>query len=65
MMNVLSYVHAGDKLILNRVDTFIGRTDRDEYVYIGQVKHLSSLETIFRYTSFVQEQEMYLDIYLD
>ena len=33
----LSYVHVGDKLVLNRVDTFIGRADRDEYPGEGSV----------------------------
>lgn len=65
LMNVLSYVHVGDKLVLNRVDTFIGRADRDEYINVARAKDLSAPGAVFRYASFVQEQEMYLDIYLD
>ena len=65
LMNVLSYVYVGDKLVLDQVDTFIGRSDRDEYVSVARAKDLSAPGTIFRYASYVQEQEMYLDIYLD
>lgn len=61
-MNVMFYVHVGNKLVLNRMDTFIGRADRENAV---QAKDLSALGAIFRYASFVQEQKMYLDIYLD
>ena len=66
LMNVLTYVNNADsKLVLDRVDTFIGRSDRDEFTKVARTEKLSSPGTIFRYASYVQEQEMFLNIYLD
>ena len=65
LMNVLSYVQGSDgKLELDRVDTFIGRSERDEYEKVAHTEGLSKPGTIFRYASYVQEQELFLKIYL-
>lgn len=65
LMNVLSYVKDSDgKRVLDRVDTFIGRSDRDEFVKVAYTEDLSKPGVIFRYTSYVQEQERLLRIYL-
>ena len=65
LMNVLSYVKDLDgKLVLDRVDAFIGRSDRDEFEKVAHTEGLSAPGVIFRYASYVQEQEMFLDIYL-
>ena len=65
LMNVLSYVRDTDgKLVLDRVDTFIGRSDRDEFEKVAHTGDLSKPGTIFRYASYVQEQESFLRIYL-
>ena len=65
LMNVLTYVKNDGKDVLDRVDTFIGRSDRDEFTKVAHTEKLSRPGTIFRYASYVQEQEMYLSIYLD
>lgn len=66
LMNVLTYVKdAEGKLVLDRVDTFIGRSDRDEFTKVAHTEKLSNPGTIFRYASYVQEQERFLNIYLD
>lgn len=49
---------------LDRVDTFIGRNDRGEYVKVGGTENLSSPGVIFRYASYVREQEALLGYYL-
>ena len=64
LMNVLSYVAVDGKLVLDRVDTFIGRSDRDEFEKVAHTGDLSKPGTIFRYASYVQEQERFLRVYL-
>ena len=65
LMNVLTYIRSEDgKDKLDRVDTFIGRSDRDEYTKVAHTEKLSRPGTIFRYASYVQEQEAFLSIYL-
>ncbi len=65
LMNVLSYVKDSDgKRVLDRVDTFIGRSDRDEFEKVAHTEDLSKPGVIFRYASYVQEQERFLKIYL-
>jgi len=44
---------------------FIGRSDRDEFTKVAHTEKLSLPGTIFRYASYVQEQEAFLSIYLD
>ena len=53
------------KLVLDRVDTFIGRHDRGEYIKVGSTENLSAPGVIFRYASYVREQEALLGYYLD
>ena len=53
------------KLVLDRVDTFIGRHDRGEYIKVGSTENLSAPGVIFRYASYVREQEGLLGYYLD
>ena len=53
-----------EKLILDRVDTFIGRHDRGEYIKVGSTENLSAPGVIFRYASYVREQEALLGYYL-
>ena len=66
LMNVLTYITDSDgKPVLDRVDTFIGRSDRDEFTKVAHTEKLSRPGTIFRYASYVQEQEAFLSIYLD
>ena len=50
---------------LDRVTTFIGRHDRDEYVQVANAQDLSSPGIIFKYSSYVREQESMLPTYLD
>ena len=54
-----------DKPVLDRVDTFIGRHDRGEYIKVGSTENLSAPGVIFRYASYVREQEALLGYYLD
>ena len=54
-----------NKLILYRVDTFIGRNDRGEYIKVGSTENLSAPGVIFRYASYMREQEGLLGYYLD
>lgn len=54
-----------NKLVLDRVDTFIGRNDRGEYIKVGSTENLSAPGVIFRYASYVREQEALLGYYLD
>ena len=54
-----------NKLLLDRVDTFIGRNDRGEYIKVGSTENLSAPGVIFRYASYVGEQEALLGYYLD
>lgn len=49
---------------LDRVDTFIGRTDRGEYIKVASTENLSAPGVIFRYASYVREQEGLLGYYL-
>ena len=65
--NVLDNVSRAEaqKLILDRVDTFIGRNDRGEYIKVGSTENLSAPGVIFRYASYVREQEALLGYYLD
>ena len=62
LMNVLTY--DAENKDLDRVDTFIGRADRDEFVKVAHTGELSKPGTIFRYSNYVQEQERFLTIYL-
>lgn len=55
---------AHEKMQLDRVDTFIGRNDRGEYVKVGSTENLSAPGVIFRYSSFVREQEKLMGYYL-
>lgn len=68
LINVLTHVPDYDtgttSLLLDRVDTFIGRNDRGEYVKVGGTENLSVPGVIFRYASYVREQEMFLSYYL-
>ena len=50
--------------MLDRVDTFIGRNDRGEYVKVGSTENVSAPGAIFRYASYVGEQERQLGYYL-
>ena len=54
-----------EKPVLDRVDTFIGRHDRGEYIKVGSTENLSAPGVIFRYASYVREQEAMLGYYLD
>ena len=54
-----------NKLVLERVDTFIGHTNRGEYIKVGSTENLSAPGVIFRYASYVREQERLLGYYLD
>lgn len=45
------------KPVLDRVDTFIGRNDRGKYVKVGGTENFSAPGVIFRYASYVREQE--------
>ncbi len=54
-----------EKPILDRVATFIGHTNRGEYVKVGSTEGLSKPGVIFRYASYVREQEQLLGYYLD
>lgn len=54
-----------NKLVLDRVDTFIGRHVRGEYIKVGSTENLSAPGVIFRYASYVREQEGLLGYYLD
>ena len=70
LINVLTHIAnpnqvTGTKsLLLDRVDTFIGRNDRGEYVKVGGTENLSAPGVIFRYASYVREQERFLGYYL-
>ena len=50
---------------LDRVETFLGRHDRKEYVKVGTAKDLSAPGTIFSYSSYVRIQEGMMNYYLD
>ena len=67
LINVLTHVpdHSTGSLVLDRVDTFIGRHDRGEYIKVGSTENLSAPGVIFRYASYVREQEALLSYYLD
>ena len=54
-----------EKLVLDRVDTFIGRNDRGEYIKVGSTENLSAPGVIFRYASYVRKQEVLMSYYLD
>ena len=54
-----------EKLVLDRVDTFIGHNNRGEYIKVGSTENLSATGVIFRYASYVREQERLLGYYLD
>ncbi len=62
LVNILTYTNEG---ALDRVDTFIGRHDRDEFVRIAHAGDLSLPGTIFRYSTYVREQESLVLAYLD
>ena len=53
MINVLTHVpdHSTGSNVLDRVDTFVGRNDRGEYIKVGSTENLSSPGVIFRYAS--------------
>ena len=42
-----------NKPVLDRVDTFIGRNDRGEYIKVGSTENLSAPGVIFRYAYYV------------
>ncbi len=66
LINVLTYIKSDDgKDKLDRVDTFIGRSDRGEYINVGSTKDLSKPGVVFRYASYVREQEGLIRLYLD
>ena len=76
LINVLCYVQVSatgassneegaTKSLLDRVDTFVGRNDRGEYVKVGGTENLSAPGVIFRYASYVREQERWLGYYLE
>ena len=69
LMNVLVYIpRNNDKgetdLVLDRVDSFIGRHDHFEYIRVGGTENLSKPGVIFRYASYVQKQDGLLSYYL-
>ena len=66
LINVLTHVpdHSTGSNVLDRVDTFIGRNDRGEYIKVGSTENLSAPGVIFRYASYVREQEGLLGYYL-
>ena len=66
LINVLTHIpdHSTGSLVLDRVDTFIGRNDRGEYIKVGSTENLSAPGVIFRYASYVREQEALLGYYL-
>ena len=73
LINVLTFILSAnttpdttraEKAVLDRVDTFIGRNDRGEYVKVGSTGNLSAPSVIFRYVSFVREQEGLIGYYL-
>ena len=43
----------------------LGRHDRGEYIKVGSTENLSAPGVIFRYASYVREQEALLGYYLD
>ncbi len=66
MMNVITLkVNESGDSVTDRVDTFIGRHDRDEYVSVCRTQDLSVPGTIFKYSNYVQEQEMMMKYYLE
>ena len=69
LINVLTHVskhsNGTTTMILDRVDTFIGRNDRGEYVKVGGTENLSSPGVIFRYASYAREQERMLGYYIE
>lgn len=79
LINVLTYVSDGGvrksagqeeaevyrAVRLDRVDTFIGRNDRGEYVKVGSTENLSGSGVLFRYASYVREQESLVNYYLE
>ena len=66
MMNVITLKPSKDgKAVMDSVTTFIGRHDRDEYVSVGKTENLSQPGVIFKYSNYVQEQEMLMHYYLD
>ena len=70
LINVLTFiatssVEVREEKQLDRVDTFIGRNDRGEYIKVGSTENLSAPGVIFRYASYVREQEALLGYYLD
>ena len=66
-MNLKTSTRRADanKPVLDRVDTFIGRNDRGEYIKVESTENLSAPGVIFRYASYVREQEALLGYYLD
>lgn len=56
---------SGEAPKLDRVDTFIGHNNRGEYVKVGSTENLSAPGVVFRYASYVREQERLLGYYLD
>ena len=65
MENRPEYSAEAQKLVLDRVDTFIGHTNRGEYIKVGSTEGLAKPGVIFRYASYVREQEALLGYYLD
>ncbi len=48
---------------LDRVNTFIGNHNRQEYLSVAGTKGLSEPGVIFSYSSYVREQEMLIPLY--
>ena len=48
---------------LERIDTFIGNHDRQEYISVGTATDLSAPGTVFSYASYVKMQGMNIKIY--
>ncbi len=61
LLNICSKDPVSGKL--DRVDTFIGNHARQEFVSVGRTEGLSLPGVIFKYSSYVREQEMMIGIY--
>lgn len=61
LMNILTK-NADDQL--DRVETYIG-VENYAFSEVGTVRDLASSGTVFRYSSYVREQEAMLDVYIE
>ena len=63
LINVLTYKDG----ILDRVDTFIGKHDRFEYLSVGRTQGLSKPGVVFNYSSYTRSImdniSLYIEIY--